>query len=515
MLYYGFKNYEDFKNNFGITVHGNGAKNRKNKILLAYLKDRNLLHRCIETDNFSMLHISTMADLKWKVISGIKKSGGIDLNLTSILELNGEAYYSNKYSLDEYEGICEDNDIKAIRYVNNENGKVYKMRAGKFYRLLILETEYGRNLPSQVINYLCEEFSRDWQVYSMGVLPKYELHVNDNFSDIYDSDKCEGDFGSCMVDKGYESFYENSVDASAAYLTNTEGKIIARCVIFNEVTDQEEIVWRLAERQYASEGSDILKKALVDALIKGGYIDGYKQIGAGASDARSFVNIAGKSLSEKEFRISCDLDWADNVSYQDSFKDYNIDTRIATNYGRGDYSLDITEGSLDNSDLEYDEYHNRYVNSTTYVYYHGEGMYCDSDDLNDFVYVEGEGGYYHVDDTITCQECGESVLNDSAYYSEMTDEYYCCEDCLDRGEQIYKEVNWYHSEYDLEYYENESDITTIMEYQGNGSYKESTISCETLNEKIDSGDFYKFGNVVYDAIDPETNLPYGMCLIAA
>lgn len=514
MLYYGFKNYEDFKNNFGITVHGNGAKNRKNKILLAYLKDRNLLHRCIETGNFSMLHISTMTDLKWKVISGIKKSGGIDLNLTSILELNGEAYYSNKYSLDEYEGICEDNDIKAIRYVNNENGKVYKMRAGKFYRLLILETEYGRNLPSQVINYLCEEFSRDWQVYSMGVLPKYELHVNDNFSDIYDSDKCEGDFGSCMVDKGYESFYENSVDASAAYLTNTERKIIARCVIFNEVTDQEEIVWRLAERQYASEGSDILKKALVDALIKGGYIDGYKQIGAGASDARSFVNIAGKSLSEKEFRISCDLDWADNVSYQDSFKDYNIDTRIATNYGRGDYSLDITEGSLDNSDLEYDEYHNRYVNSTTYVYYHGEGMYCDSDDLNDFVYVEDEGGYYHVDDTITCQECGESVLNDSAYYSYLTDEYYCCEDCLDRGEQIYKEANWYYSEYDLEYYENASDITSFMEYQGNG-YKETTISQETLNEKVENGEFYKFGDVVYDAIDPETNLPYGMCLIAA
>lgn len=39
-----FKNYEEFKELFGITEHGNGVKSRKNKILLACLKDRNLLH---------------------------------------------------------------------------------------------------------------------------------------------------------------------------------------------------------------------------------------------------------------------------------------------------------------------------------------------------------------------------------------------------------------------------------------------------------------------------------------
>ena len=43
MLYYNFKNYEEFKNLFGIVKHGNNHESRKNKILLAYLKDKNLL----------------------------------------------------------------------------------------------------------------------------------------------------------------------------------------------------------------------------------------------------------------------------------------------------------------------------------------------------------------------------------------------------------------------------------------------------------------------------------------
>lgn len=511
MLYYGFKNYEDFKNNFGITVHGNGAKNRKNKILLAYLKDRNLLHRCIETGNFSMLHISTMTDLKLKVTRTIVESVETDLRLPHPLELNGKIYYSGKFRFDEFKGICEDNDTKAIRYIN-ETGRVYKMKAGKFYRSLILESEYGNSLPEQVVTYLCEEFASDWQVYSMDILPRYEIHVDKNFSDIYDSEKCEGDFCSCMMDEDRHFFYENAVNANAAYLTDINSSIVSRCIIFNQVTDQDGKVWRLAERQYATDGSDILKKALVDALIKGGFIDGYKKVGAGCHDSRAFVDITGNSLSDKQFSILCNLDWNDTLSYQDSFKSYDISTHIATNYGKGDCDLATTDCSLEGG--EYDEYHDRYVNSITYVYYHGEGMYCDSNDLEDFVYIESEGRYYHMDDTITCQECGESVLNDSAYYSYLTDEYYCCEDCLDRGEQIYKEANWYYSEYDLEYYENASDITSFMEYQGNG-YKETTISQETLNEKVENGEFYKFGDVVYDAIDPETNLPYGMCLIAA
>ena len=43
MLYYKFKNYEEFKDMFGIVKHGNGVCSRKNKILLAYIRNRKLL----------------------------------------------------------------------------------------------------------------------------------------------------------------------------------------------------------------------------------------------------------------------------------------------------------------------------------------------------------------------------------------------------------------------------------------------------------------------------------------
>ncbi len=133
-----------------------------------------------------------------------------------------------------------------------------------------------------------------------------------------------GDFHSCMVDRELHDFYTESVDANAAYLTNEEGKVIARCVIYNRVMDQgRKKIWRLAERQYATDESNTLKRALIDALIKGGHIDGYKKVGAGCGDARAFVDLEENSLSDRKFRIECDLDWDDTLSYQDSFKWYN------------------------------------------------------------------------------------------------------------------------------------------------------------------------------------------------
>ena len=101
-------------------------------------------------------------------------------------------------------------------------------------------------------------------------------------------------------------------------------KIIARCIIFNEVKDQDGKIWRLAERQYSSEGNEILKRALIDTLIKGKYIDGYKRIGASCNEPNAFVNVDGNSLSGKRFTIDCDLGWDETLSYQDSFKWYNM-----------------------------------------------------------------------------------------------------------------------------------------------------------------------------------------------
>lgn len=89
------------------------------------------------------------------------------------------------------------------------------------------------------------------------------------------------------------------------------------------MTDQHGKKWRLLERQYASNKDDTLKRLLIDKLIHGEYIDGYKVIGASCSDADAFVDISGNSLKNKKFEIDCRLDIRDTLSYQDSFKWYN------------------------------------------------------------------------------------------------------------------------------------------------------------------------------------------------
>ena len=77
------------------------------------------------------------------------------------------------------------------------------MKAGKLYRHLILEIQFGKGLLEQVTTYLCEEFSSEWQSYTMGKLPKNRLHVDKDFEKIYSSYHCRGDFHSCMVDRGF------------------------------------------------------------------------------------------------------------------------------------------------------------------------------------------------------------------------------------------------------------------------------------------------------------------------
>ena len=78
MLYYQIKNYEDFKKRFGLTTRENGVISRKNKILLGHLKNPLLLRYCLTHNDYSLLHISDMADLQKKVTEAVKESGRND-----------------------------------------------------------------------------------------------------------------------------------------------------------------------------------------------------------------------------------------------------------------------------------------------------------------------------------------------------------------------------------------------------------------------------------------------------
>ena len=185
MLYYNFKNYEEFKDLFRIIKHENHTQSRKNRILLAYLKDKNLLHQAVINNDYTLLHISSMAELEQRLQNEIRISGLEDKSLSYELYLINQAYHSAIYETDGYQGLCEDGDSKCVRYYNHQSGRIFKMKAGKLYRHLILETKFGKTLPEQVITYLCEVFAEKWQSFTMNRLPRHKLYVNQDFERIY------------------------------------------------------------------------------------------------------------------------------------------------------------------------------------------------------------------------------------------------------------------------------------------------------------------------------------------
>lgn len=516
MLYYNFLNAEGFKERFGIIEHGNGEKSRRNKVLLAFIKQPSLFHEATQTGDYSLINIASMSELKQVMLQRIQESGRNDESLPNEVKLINYTFYSGKYATDEFEGVCQDGDIKCCRYKKPDDGGTYKMKAGKFLQALILETEFGKTLPEQVLVYLMEEFARDFQSYSSSTLVDYKLFVNKEFSRIYSSWACAGDFGSCMVDRGHHSFYSDAVNASAAYLENKDREVVARCIVFNEVFDEDGNVWRLAERQYSRGSDNTLKSALVNALIREKLIDGHKAIGAGCGEATSFEDINGNSLSGKKFHINCDLRCDDVLSYQDSFKWYDIDKGEAFNYpaNGADYALDTTDLNLygdtdddeeDDEPNEWDSYHQTTVWEVCDVYVHGRRETCDVDNLDDFMEVNGT--YYHEDDVCTCDHCGKSYLPEYNHYSELTGQDYCCEDCRVKAEREYMEANWYYSDYDQAFYEDADELTTYLHWDWNVvGYVEKTIARNTLDKLLEQ--FHLYNGAYYDKINPFTCLPY-------
>ena len=529
MLYItAFSNYEEFQELFGVRQFDNGNKARKNKILLALLKDKAFFKEAVKSGDLYPFSIKNMVNLRNYLTHRITVSGAKSKKLRHKIWLLDRYYYSDKYTLDNMAGVCEDGTPNAVRYVNTENNRPWKMKAGKFYKHLIESTAFGKKLNQTLVIWLCEEFTRDWTSHVIGRLPKNKLYVNDNFADIYNSERLKGydsdsdAFVSCMVNKGLHSFYKNAVSAKAAYLEDETGKIIARCIIFTEVHEKgSDRTWRYAERQYSIGCNDIYKRALIDALIQAGEIDCYKKIGASCHEPNAIIDIHGNSLSDLDLWIDCDLDWEDRLSYQDTFKWYNMYNRKAYNYEAGDYSLDVTEGSLDASENndddpdEWDSYHERNAWEVCTCYYHGNEETVDVECREDFINFKGT--WYHEDDIVTCPKCGEKMLNpeyydedDNVYESSITKKGYCCEDCRDEAEDEYKAEHWYHSDYDGEYYMYANDITTYMHYNSiTCEYEEKTISKDSFFDLIDSNELHPWGGLYFDVINEEVGKPYG------
>lgn len=502
------KNYDHFKEMF---VREDGR--RKNAVLLAWYKSRPMMnwirekmtsHKRLMYEYSRGFRIHDMSELKDYIMWLLRNH--VDYNRSgmhdSIWIPNYGWYGSDLYRTDR-NGLCFDRDYRSYRYVRKDNGRDFKMKMGRLFNHCIDCTTVADVIPNAVRLWICEEAQRDWEAHARLEMPeenKFELHVDDDFAKIYSSRYLRGDFGSCMTNRDVHSFYTDSVKAKAAYMTDEAGVIMARCVIFTEVEDIEtgEVV-RLAERQYSSDGKEVFKQDLINALIKGEHIDGYKKLGAGCGEANAFVGINGESWSHRHFKIRCDLDYGDALSYQDSFKWYDIDQNYAYNWYEdcdNDIELATTNGELQGRN--WDEWNEEWTSDAlTTVYYNGRSYTCSENCLDDFVWIgnsENEG-YFHSNNVSYCEECNCDYVTDNGYYSEITHEGYCCESCRDDAERRYKEENWHYSEYDDEYFEDEDDVTTLKQ----GAYDEVSISRDSVERLVDSGEAICINGKYYDA----------------
>lgn len=412
MLYYGFHDYNEFKELFGKC--SSGTLRRKNKVLLAFLKSRELVSSCRNAGDYGPLRITSMAELEGRLICELSSSCGN-------VKLERWTFVSEKYGIDELQGLSSTCDPSVIRYVNLERGKVCRMKASKFFHKIIDEHALLSRLPFAVRNYLADDvLAKRWEAFAAEQFSGYELHVDDDFEKIYSV----AGFGSCMTQENYHSFYEDCVNARAAYLTDKDGVLVARAVIFDEVTcDCTGETFRLCERQYSA-GSDLrLQRILVNKLIAGGYIDGYKKIGAGCHEADAFVANDGTDMSGCCLSIACDIPEGHCVSYQDSFKWYDRNRCIAYNYSKGscNFILDTTDGYIDYDD----DYHGCYCDEVVNVHYRGSQMSCDIDNLDDFMLVGGE--WWHVDECCCCEECGEWYVEELSSADDSNS--FCCREC--------------------------------------------------------------------------------------
>ena len=321
---YSSGNYEDFKKLFGSRSSERGAL--VNKPLLGFWKHRFKLDEINERNPFALgtriRNLDQLYDLVINDLNGHFENSNIELMIGDSRYM----FYSDKYCTTSSRGISSSFDPKYIEYRNIKSGKIYKMGAGKFFREIIRASK--ARLDEATITYCSEEFQRRWEADIADKYSNIELHVDKNFKDIYDSNKQEGNFGSCMNNKNQYVFYEKCVDASAAYLTKGD-KILARCILYHNVKDDMGNLHEYAERQYS--GNETYKYLLISKLLAEKKIDCYKTIGAGCRETTAILDANGNRIANYQFKIKCNIEEGDVLSFLDSFAYYSPSEKEACN----------------------------------------------------------------------------------------------------------------------------------------------------------------------------------------
>ncbi len=297
-------------------------------------------------------------------------------------------FVSAVYATDDNNGVCADGDPLSVRYRRIDNGRVFKMKCGKFFRRLVDETH--PELPESGRVYFSEQLSA---MYRAGHAQdgRYRLTLDRDFETIYSGHH----FGSCMAGKGQWKFYrDSSPDTLAAGLWDGDN-LVARCVVYLATDDETGKTYRLAERQYG--GNSEVRRQLIYLLIEQNKIDGYKQLEASCWDNRNFVLLDGTSLKNAHLSVKCTACDGDVQSFQDSFRYLDTCEGVARNWEGDGYDADM---------------------ACTNPYVNENDDDSDEDDHDGEIYVEHDGEWYNEDDVCWLDYRNEYRHNDDCRYSE-------------------------------------------------------------------------------------------------
>lgn len=355
-------------------------------------------------------------------------------------------------------GLITTNEINYITW--RKNGLISYLPAGKEHKL----TECGdwaregrqEGKPAKVIRKLFtnkglklfkdidfENFSNEYKAKYLSDNYQIELLSNKHIKETYDMTRKEGGSlsNSCMnEDSNYMDIYENCNSLEILRLTDTEGRLCGRSLVWNLGE------FKLMDRIYTSD--DHLYTTFLDYAKDNGMWR--KKDYTSYSNKRTFITPDGEEVT-KTLTIKTDTDFS-QYPYIDTFT-FGEDGEL-NNYG-GKYEYTSTSGKRneeEDEELVYCEitrdyihiddacyidagrYRGSYIHED-YAVYIGNCTYWKEDD--EIINIDGK--YYHIDDCAYSEYMDEHYhLDDVTYIDSMNDYLPTC-DCYEVNGQYFHE----------------------------------------------------------------------------
>lgn len=436
------------KNNFERFIRTNGKADRMNKFSFELLRDkefRKSLRSGFQNtfgNHYADFYYYDFIETTWRdefLLRNLNKFLGIYTGCPGSLdfEINTPGLSNFRLSTTrEVDGNGKPKKYTMIAYTKDGHEECRKSASKLYIEAYKNQSRFmNRTIPDKVLNRAAELFAIQWEAYAKSC--DYVLNIDTDFESIYE---VKG-FGSCMTGEGNYTMYEGlhtMGEARACYLTNIEGEIVARAILWTNAKDENGKSYRLLDRCYSLNADVSLQQVLIDTCIAEGAIDLYKPAGCSCHDNRNIKTVAGTDFNGC-LHTYLNISENDRVSYMDTFVWYNQDEKAAYNYDCDTYThkLDVTAGRLETPGI-YSEYYDGYIDEEDAVWCSDVDSYVRCDD-DDFYYYNG--ATYSRATSYYCEDTGNYYpTTEGLYYCDENDSWYEYDNDLEWLD--YKEAMW-------------------------------------------------------------------------